>query len=43
VDELIRLRAAAEGKAVPPVKRKGAGARRSDDLLPGLLPEMPAG
>ena len=43
VDELIRLRAAAEGKPAPPAKRKGAGARRSDDLLPGLLPEMPAG
>jgi len=46
VDELIRLRAAgADGgaKAATATKRRGAVARRSDDLLPGLLPEMPAG
>ena len=45
LDELIRLRAAAEGgaKAVAPAKRRGAGARRPDELLPGLLPEVPAG
>ena len=47
LDELIRLRAAAANgtaKAAAPAKRRGgAGARRSDDLLPGLLPEMPAG
>lgn len=42
VDELIRLRAAAEGKPAPPAKRKGAGANRPDEMLPGLLPEMPA-
>lgn len=42
VDELIRLRVAAEGKAAPPAKRKGAGANRPDEMLPGLLPEMPA-
>jgi hypothetical protein len=46
VDELIRLRAAAAGGGKAPTtvaKRRGAVARRSDDLLPGLLPEMPAG
>jgi hypothetical protein len=44
VDELIRLRAAAGKAAVAaPAKRRGELARRSDDLLPGLLPEMPAG
>ena len=44
LDELIKLRAAAGGgKAAAPAKRRGAVARRSDDLLPGLLPEMPAG
>ncbi len=45
VDELIRLRAAAEGgaKAAAPARRRGAAARRADDMLPGLLPELPAG
>ena len=43
LDELIKLRAAAEGETKAAAKRRGAGARRSDDLLPGLLPEMPAG
>ena len=46
LDELIKLRAAAAaggGKAATPAKRRGAGAGRSDELLPGLLPEMPAG
>lgn len=43
VDELIRLRAAAEGKPAPPAKRRGPGAKRPDEMLPGLLPEMPAG
>lgn len=43
VDELIRLRAAAEGgaKAAMPARRRGA-APRPDDMLPGLLPELPA-
>ena len=46
LDELIKLRAAAEGgakAAAAPAKRRGAGARRPDEMLPGLLPEMPAG
>jgi hypothetical protein len=45
LDELIKLRAAAASgaKAATPAKRRGTGARRSDELLPGLLPEMPAG
>ena len=45
LDELIRLRAAADGgaKAAAPAKRRGAAAGRSDEMLPGLLPEMPAG
>jgi hypothetical protein len=46
VDELIRLRAAGESgaKAAPaPPRRRGAAPRRPDDLLPGLLPEAPAG
>ena len=45
VDELIKLRAAAEGgaKAATPMRRRGAVARRADDMLPGLLPELPAG
>jgi hypothetical protein len=45
LDELIKLRAAAEGgtKAAAPARRKGAGAQRSEDVLPGLLPELPAG
>jgi hypothetical protein len=45
LDELIRLRAAAEGgsKAAPAKRRGAAGAPRSDEMLPGLLPERPAG
>ena len=44
VDELIRLRAAAEGGAkAMPTRRRGVAARRADDMLPGLLPELPAG
>jgi hypothetical protein len=46
VDELIRLRAgaAASGaKAATPARRRGVMARRSDDVLPGLLPDMPGG
>lgn len=46
VDELIKLRAAAEGgtaKAATPARRRGVAARRADDMLPGLLPELPAG
>ncbi len=47
LDELIKLRAAAaaEGgaKAATPVRRRSAVARRSGDMLPGLLPELPAG
>jgi hypothetical protein len=46
VDELIRLRTVAESgaKAVPaPSRRRGAPSRRPDDMLPGLLPESPAG
>lgn len=45
VDELMRLRAAADagGKAAMAAKRRGAVARWPDDMLPGLLPEMPAG
>ena len=44
LDELIRLRAAEGGaKAAAPAKRRGAGTRRPDELLPGLLPEVPAG
>ncbi len=45
LDELIRLRATAEGAAKPaaPARRRNAVARRSDDVLPGLLPDMPAG
>ena len=48
LDELIKLRAAAAGagsaaKAATPAKRRGAVARRSDDVLPGLLPDLPAG
>lgn len=44
VDELMRLRAAAEGDAAKaPARRRGAVARRADDMLPGLLPELPAG
>jgi hypothetical protein len=47
LDELIKLRAAsaAEGgtKAAPARRRYGAAARRLEDVLPGLLPEAPAG
>lgn len=44
VDELIRLRAAAEGGAkATPARRREVAARRADDMLPGLLPELPAG
>ena len=48
LDELIKLRAAAAGagsaaRAATPAKRRGAVARRSDDVLPGLLPDLPAG
>ena len=44
LDELIKLRAAAESGAKPatPARRRGAVARRPDDILPGLLPELPA-
>ena len=45
LDELIKLRAAAESgtKAAAPSRRRSALARRSDDILPGLLPDLPAG
>ena len=47
LDELIKLRAAAgNGAAKPatPARRRGAAvARRPEDVLPGLLPELPAG
>ena len=46
VDELIKLRAAAEGSAgrtAAPARRRSAQRRRADDMLPGLLPELPAG
>ncbi len=48
LDDLIKRRAAAAGagsaaKAATPAKRRGAVARRSDDVLPGLLPDLPAG
>ncbi len=45
LDELIKLRAAAESgtKAATPARRRSAVARRSDDILPGLLPDLPAG
>ena len=46
LDELIKLRAAAgsgTAKAAVPSRRRGAAERRSDDMLPGLLPEAPAG
>jgi hypothetical protein len=47
LDELIRLRAAGAAgsgaKAAAPARRRGAVERRSDDVLPGLLPDMPAG
>ncbi|MBD0273688.1 MAG: hypothetical protein ICV73_17390, partial [Acetobacteraceae bacterium] len=48
LDELIKLRAATAGagsaaKAATPAKRRGLVARRSDDVLPGLLPDLPAG
>jgi hypothetical protein len=44
LDELIKLRAGAEGGAKgAAAKRRGALARRPDEMLPGLLPEMPAG
>jgi hypothetical protein len=47
LDELIRLRAAAAEaappKAAPARQRRSAVARRPDDMLPGLLPELPAG
>ena len=43
LDELIKLRATAGVEAKAAAKRRGAAARRSDDMLPGLLPEMPAG
>ena len=44
LDELIKLRAAAESGAKPatPARRRGAAPRRLDDILPGLLPELPA-
>ena len=41
LDELIRLRAAAAKAA--PGKRRGDEVRRGGDMLPGLLPELPAG
>ena len=46
LDELIKLRATAESggaKAAMPARRRGAVARRPEDVLPGLLPELPAG
>jgi hypothetical protein len=43
VDELMRLRAAAGKAATAAAKRKGGAGPRPDDVLPGLLPEMPAG
>ncbi len=44
LDELIKLRAAAEsGTKATPARRRSAVARRSDDILPGLLPDLPAG
>jgi hypothetical protein len=46
LDELIRLRAAAESGTKPATsarRRSAAAARRPDDMLPGLLPDMPAG
>ena len=45
LDELIKLRAAAGGaaKAAAPARRRSVVAQRSDDILPGLLPDMPAG
>ena len=48
LDELIKLRATAAESgakaAAPANKRRGAAvAGRSDEVLPGLLPEMPAG
>lgn len=44
LDELIRLRAAAaDGSAkAAPARRRGASGR-AGDMLPGLLPERPAG
>src|SRR5215213_956976 len=44
LDELIRLRAAAESGTRPAssARRRNAVARRPDDMLPGLLPDMPA-
>ena len=46
LDELIKLRATAESggaKAAMPARRRGAVARRPEDVLPGLLPELPVG
>jgi hypothetical protein len=46
VDELIRLRTVggSGAKAAPaPPRRRGTAPRRPDDMLPGLLPESPAG
>ena len=47
LDELIRLRAASAESAgqAPSPRRRGAGQqrRRLEDVLPGLLPELPAG
>ena len=45
LDELIKLRAAPAGggKVAAAAMRRDAVARRSDEMLPGLLPEMPAG
>ena len=46
LDELIKLRATAESggaKAAIPARRRGAVARRPEDVLPGLLPELPVG
>ena len=39
LDELIRLRAA---KTAAPTRRRSGAERRPDDVLPGLLPELPA-
>jgi hypothetical protein len=43
LDELIRLRAAKAPTPTPAPTRRRSAVGRSDDLLPGLLPDMPAG
>lgn len=43
VDELMRRRAEAEAGAKPAPARRRGEVRRADEMLPGLLPDMPAG